>query len=223
MTEVQMVAGLVAAVIGVLGYVPYLMGIVQGAVRPNPVSWMIWALLGVVSLAGQIDGRAGLAAAVTAVTTAGCALITVLGLKGTSLRSSWSALSRTDRACLAGALVALALLVTLRDPATAVILSNAVGVIGFIPTVGKVLQDPRGEGISVYAAAAVKFLLAIVAVQEWSVTTWLYPALCSVEEIAMVTIILIARHRTSGKPRESVLSDELHKTLRGCSQGMAKP
>ncbi|MFK4299175.1 hypothetical protein ABH924_004356 [Arthrobacter sp. GAS37] len=203
----QLTAGFAAAGIGVLGYIPYLTGVIRGTVRPNPVSWMIWALLGVVSLAGQIEGHAGLAAAVTAVTTAGCALITALGLKGTLIRSSWSALPRTDRACLAGAILALALLVTMRDPAAAVLLSNTVGLIGFIPTVRKVLLNPDGEGISVYAFAALKFLLAVLAIQEWSVTTWLYPVLCAAEEIAMVVIILATRHRHRGglrTPREAL-------------------
>jgi len=193
----QVAAGLLAGAIGLYGYIPYIRGIIKGTVKPSPVSWLIWALLGVVSLSGQVEGGAGFGLLVTAGTTAGCALIVVLAVHRTRVRAAIAASSLLDRACLAGAVLALALLVGQADPNAAVILSNTVGAIGFIPTVASALRDPWHEGISVYTFAAVKFSLSLAALPHWNLLTVLYPALCLAEELAMVALLLFARSRTS--------------------------
>ena len=186
-------AGIASGLIGVYGYLPYLRGVLARRFRPNPVSWLIWALLGVVSLGGQLEGHAGFGLIVTVCTTAGCALIVVLALKGMSPREGAAATSVLDWLCLAGALLALLLLVLSPEASFAVVLSNTVGLIGFIPTIAKSLKDPWSEGVSVYAFAAVKFALALVALPNWGLLAALYPALCLAEELGMVVLLLSAR------------------------------
>ncbi|MDP9903221.1 hypothetical protein [Arthrobacter bambusae] len=189
----QLAAGLLAGAIGLCGYIPYIRGIVKGVVKPSPVSWLIWALLGIVSLSGQVEGGAGFGLVVTAGTTAGCALIVLLAVRRTRIRAAVAASSWLDGACLAGAILALALLMGQADRNAAVILSNTVGAIGFIPTVASALRAPSREGISVYAFAAVKFALSLAALPNWNILTVLYPALCLAEEIAMVGLLLFVR------------------------------
>ncbi|MDP9904596.1 hypothetical protein [Arthrobacter bambusae] len=193
----QALVGLLSGAIGLYGYVPYIRGTLRGRFRPNPVSWLIWALLGVVSLTGQVEGGAGFGLIVTAGTAAGCALIVLLALKATSLRAAVTTSSTLDRACLAGALLALFLLTTQHDASLAVLLSNSVGLIGFIPTVVTSIRAPWSEGVSVYAFAAGKFALAMAALPNWNLLTALYPALCLAEELAMVVLLLVARARRS--------------------------
>lgn len=183
--------GTIAAVIAVAGYVPYLWGTIRRRVRPHAVSWLIWGLLGVVSLGGQITGHAGPALFVTAATTTGCLVVAITAvIFAGEVHADW-----WDYTILAAAVVGLLLLVVSPDPVWAVVWSNTVGTIAFIPTIRRALRTPSSEAVSVYAIAAVKFALALVTVEHVAVVTVLYPALCLVQELAMIILLLALHHR----------------------------
>ncbi|NJL86605.1 MAG: hypothetical protein HC886_12485 [Leptolyngbyaceae cyanobacterium SM1_1_3] len=48
MSNWQMLLGLVAGGIYVLGFIPYLVAIYQGKTRPNRATWWIWVAVGLI-------------------------------------------------------------------------------------------------------------------------------------------------------------------------------
>jgi hypothetical protein len=186
------ITGAISAIIGVVGYAPYLVSALRGLTLPHAISWLIWGLLTAVSLTGQVAAHAGPGWWVTAVTMVGCFAVCVVAIIRGGVR-----FDRTDTGILVGAIVALVLLVAAPDPIWAVVCSNLVGIIGFVPTVRKVIRDPGSEAVSVYAFAAAKFGLALIALDHVEALTALYPALCLAEEAAMVALLLVSRRKSA--------------------------
>lgn len=53
------VFGILALLINLLGYVPYVQDIVKGRVKPQRITWGIWAALGSVVFANQVTNGGG--------------------------------------------------------------------------------------------------------------------------------------------------------------------
>lgn len=192
MPEYRILLSGVAVAIGLIGYYPYFRDVLRKQTKPHLFSWLIWGLLTGVAFSAQIAGGGGIGSWVTGVTALLC-----FAIAGLALFQGEKEITRTDWICLLGALMGLLVWALTDNPLGAVVVITIVDLIGFIPTFRKSFARPFEETFSTYIASGIKFALGIIALEHYSLTTWLYPASLVVTNIAFAVMILVRRSMLS--------------------------
>ena len=100
-----------------------------------------------------------------------------------------------DWVFLAVALAALPCWFLTSDPLWAVVILTAVDLAGFGPTFRTGYVRPYDERMGFYALAAVRNVLAILALEAYSLTTALFPAAVGIACVAFVALVAYRRRR----------------------------
>lgn len=189
MSDFKNILAVIAVFIGVVSYIPYLRDIYLNKTNPHAFSWGMWGLLTGIAFAAQLSEGAGAGAWVTGFTAAACFFIALIALiKGSRT------FPKIDWLFLASSLVALFLWWLSNNPLLAVILITITDAASFAPTFRKTWKLPNQETASTYALSAIKFILAIAALDSFVVVNWLYPASLVLMNGAFV-IMLFARQQ----------------------------
>lgn len=187
--------GALAIALAVAAYAPYIHSTLRGATRPHLFSWMTWATVTTVVFFAQIQGKGGSGAWPTGVS----ALLTIFIARLAWLKRSDVTISGRDWFFLLASLSSLPLWYLTADPRWAVVILTTVDVLGFGPTVGKAYHLPQSEPPAFYALLAVRNLMAIAALEHYSLTTVLFPAVLGVA-CFFVLVLLICRRTTMARP-----------------------
>ena len=178
------ILGVGAVIISLLVNFPYIRDIFAGKTRPHFFTWLIWSITTAVIFFGQLVSGGGAGAWTNGVTGAFTILIALLALKyGTK------DITKSDVFFLILALCAIVLWVYTSDPLISVVLSAAIGVVGYFPTIRKTLNDPSSETFSMYSLSVVRHALSIAALGAYSATTLAYPILAGLMNVVMVFVI----------------------------------
>jgi hypothetical protein len=176
-------------------FVPYIRSIRRGLTKPHVFSWLIWALgTFVVSLA-QLAGSGGVGAWPIGVSGLITAYIAILAYRN----QCDIAITRSDWVFLAVALAAVPIWFLTSDPLWAVVILTGLDLAGFGPTFRSAYSRPYDERIGFYSWAAVRNLLAILALEHYSLTTVLFPAAVGAACVAFVAMVAYRRKQL---PRE---------------------
>jgi hypothetical protein len=170
--ELKSVLGGVSVVIGVFTYGVYIsQTLKKQGIQPHPFSWLLWGFVtSVAALAQHADG-AGPGFWVTALTAVACFLIGML----TFSKNDWT-FSKSDWVALILGGVATAFYALVNNPTAAAVFATVADVIGYKPTVSKGWADPTTENAVSFFLNSVKFIPALVAMNNHSIATSLYPA-----------------------------------------------
>src|SRR5258706_5365250 len=104
----QIILGVLAGVLNVVGYIPYIRDILRGIVKPQRITWGIWTILTSITAVNQIANDGGYSS-LFFVSTALLVSITFL----LSFKHGFGGASRIDIACLVLAVILLIYWVTL--------------------------------------------------------------------------------------------------------------
>lgn len=173
---------------------PYVMDILRKKTKPHLFSWLIWALITGIAFAGQITDEGGVGAWVTGFNSVVCVLIFVLGFKygeKNITRGDWISLA-------ASACVVLLWLVT-KTPFYSMVFACLIDVSGFFPTIRKSWHKPHEETALTYFLSGAMYIAGILALQNYSWTTLLYPASLVFTNMAFVLYVLWRRAVTQRK------------------------
>jgi hypothetical protein len=181
--------GMIAGLIILAAYIPYIQGILAGKTRPNRASWFIWAVLGIIiaasyRLSGGIDSGW-----VPIGNVAGTIVIALL-----SIKHGQGGFTRLDLGCLLGAAAGLIAWSITNIPATALLIASAVDLLGYLPTIRKAYYEPWSEDRRAWTIFLFGYAINIFAISEWSLAIASYPvyqlALC-----ALMVWLLVFRKR----------------------------
>jgi len=187
------VLGWISVILVLSGVVPYYYSIFRGNVKPHVFSWLIWTIVSGISFAAEISDHAGPGAWSTGIASFNCFLITVISIfKGEKDFSSG------DIAALLCALLSLPIWQLTHSPLASVIIVTFIDVIGFYPTIRKSYSKPFEEDVFMYFATALNYIIALLAIQHWTIVTWLYPA-CTAMTCGLMVALLITRRRCVSK------------------------
>lgn len=169
--DYKLVIAVVSVALTLIGYSFYFRSIFDGRTKPHAYSWLVWGFLTAIAFAGQISDNAGPGAWVTLVTGLVSFVIFAIAIKQGSNPPTTS-----DKLSLVGAIAAVGLWFFTSEPLSAIILITIADFLGFVPTIRKSHSKPQEELLIHYAFAGFKFVLAIIALDNYSLVTWLYPA-----------------------------------------------
>lgn len=168
---IKEIIGIIAAGLVLVGYVPYIRDILKGKTKPHVYSWFLWGLVTGIAFALQISGGAGAGALVTLMAALMCVIVFTLGM-----RQGNKDITKLDTLFLILAFISIGVWRLAEQPVVSIIMVTAIDVFGFLPTVRKSIKNPYSETLSFYWINTFRFMLAMVALREYSLVTALYPA-----------------------------------------------
>lgn len=180
----------IAIVISFVGILPYFINIFKGKTKPHAFSWLTWGVAGAIVFFAQIFKHAGPGAWVTGLGTLPCFAIFFIALK-----KGQRDFSTFDWTSLLVSLLAIILWIFTNDPTLSVILVTLNDAVGFLPSIRKGYRFPFEETASTYGIASIKWIFGIVALQTYSVATWLYPASLIFTNGAFTIMLLVRRRK----------------------------
>lgn len=170
-------------------FVPYIRAIMSGTTKPHVFSWVIWGATTFVVFLAQLEGKGGAGAWPIGVSGVITLLIAILAY----VKRADITITKTDWLFLVSALSSLPLWYFTSDPLWAVVILTIVDVLGFGPTVRKAYGDPHSESLLFYGMFSIRNLLVIAALEEYSVTTVLFPAVIAAACMLLMTMITYRR------------------------------
>ncbi|MEZ5541955.1 MAG: hypothetical protein R3F42_07920 [Pseudomonadota bacterium] len=182
----------VAIALTLIAFFPYIRSILAGTTRPHVFSWLIWGITTCLVFLAQLAGGGGIGVwpiGVSGIVTLQIALLAWI-------RRADVTITVADRLFFGAALAALPLWYLTADPLWAVAVLTLVDVLGFGPTVRKAYVQPGSESLTFFALFALRNGLVILALERYSLTTVLYPAVIGVA--CLLLIALTAWRRMAG-------------------------
>ncbi len=192
MLEFKILLGALAAIVALSAYAPYFWNTLTGKTKPHAFSWLAWGVLGSVAFAAQVAGKGGAGSWVTGFTAISCFVIFMLALVKGERRFAFF-----DWFCLMAAFVAIMLWYFTKTPLFSVILVTVADVIAFLPTFRKGYYRPHEETAATFALSGTKFFLSLLALETYTVTTWLYPASLVMTNSLFVTLLYMRRKQVA--------------------------
>jgi hypothetical protein len=190
--DFKIFVALVSIAMTLVGYFFYFRDIFAGKTKPHAYTWLVWATLTAIAFAVQLSDDAGPGAWVTGVTAAASFMIFFL-----ALTKGEKDIKKSDKWSLFGAGIALLLWFLTSDPLLSVILITIIDFLGFVPTIRKSYHKPYEETLISYVLAGLKFVLAIIALENYTLVTWLYPASLVAANLFFVIMLLARRRRVA--------------------------
>jgi len=187
------VLSIIAVILAFIGYAPYFRDIFRGKTRPHAFTWLVWALLTTIAFFAQLSGGGGAGSWVTGATAVISAAVTAL-----AFRRGRQDIVPVDWLFLAGCLLALGLWALTKGPLVSVVLVTLIDALAFVPTFRKSYVNPESETTVTYVFSALKFAIAIAALDVKSLTTVLYPASLVLTNGLFVAMVLWRRARLRG-------------------------
>lgn len=175
----------IAIALTFIGFIPYLRSIHSGTTRPHVFSWIIWSLTTFVVFLAQLEDDGGLGAWPTGVSASITVYVTLVAY----LRRADTHVHSADWLFLAASLASLPLWYFTADPFWAVIILTAVDLLGFGPTLRKAYAQPESEPLGFYVIFAVRSVFSIIALENYSVTTVLFPAAIGAACLLLVGVV----------------------------------
>lgn len=177
------------------GYIPYIIDTIKGKTKPHIFSWFIWGLLTMIIFAIQSEHNAGFWAFVTLFTGISCFLIVWISLKkwGKNNITFW------DKISLLWGIISLILWLFIDIPLYSVFLIILLDIFAFYPTIRKSWKSPHQETYILYFFAGIKFILTILALNDFSLINISYPLFWVLMNFWFLSMCFLRRHQLTTK------------------------
>lgn len=181
--------GLLAIFITFAGFYPYIRDIIKNKLKPHFFSWIIWGITTLIVFFATLfdNGGAGAyAIGVSAIITIALAFLSYKKRADVSIRLS-------DYLFLFLALSSIPLWYYSSDALLAVILLTTIDLLGFGPTFTKAYKHPNEESILFYGIFAIRNIVVILALENYSLITLLFPSLITIACVLLIYMIIYRR------------------------------
>ena len=183
------ILSIIAVILTFAAYIPYYRDILRGKTHPHIYSWSLWGLLTILLVALQIQGGAGAATWVTASAGLLCVGVVIL-----SLKNGKKDITKSDTVVAVLSLLAMGFWLFADQPIISIILVVVADLLAFYPTVRKSWNKPHTETLSLYVTNTLRFTLAFLAVETYTVLSSLWLVAWVVAN-GLFSILLIIRRR----------------------------
>lgn len=173
------------------GFIPYIRDIQQRRVTPHVFSWVIWGATTFIVFLAQLQGGGGLGAWPIGVS----GLITFYIAWLAYLRKADTSITWHDWCFFGVAMSSLPVWYITSDPLWAVIVLTSVDVIGFGPTLRKAHASPFQESLFFFSLFALRNAVAVAALEQFSITTVLFPAATGVACLLLIAVVFRRRRQ----------------------------
>jgi len=185
----------VGIVLTVVAFYPYIYSIFQGITKPHVFTWLIWGSTTFVIFLAQLADKGG--AGAWPIGVSGIITLYVAWLAYT--RKSDSSITRSDWFFLYVAMASLPLWYYTSDPVWTVVILTTIDLAGFAPTFRKAYVSPYEEKLMFYNVMAVRNLVVLIALENYTLTTILFPLATGIVCVGFILMVAVRRHRVSNE------------------------
>ena len=185
MTNKEILSILPACLI-IVGYIPYINGILRKKTTPAKATWIIWAFLDIIILAGMYTANA-----MNNQILASCVGASIVSLL--SFKYGIPGWTKTDKLCMSMAVVGIVLWKIFENPILGIMVSLIVIFLGSVPTFISALENPSRENKTTWIIFFISCVCALIAIPHWTLEDAAQPIIFFIIELIMV-YILFCRH-----------------------------
>lgn len=188
--------GLLAGIIGVIGYAPYIRDILRGSTKPDRASWLIWTL----EYAALFGAQLGVGAA-ESLWLVGLQLLGVVTICTLSYRYGVGGFDKKNTLVLVSVCVVLGIWYLTRSADLTIILLIAVEAVGVALTMRKVYKQPGSETLVMWALIAVAGVIGIAAVgASAAAILYVYPVALIAMGLGVIGASKLGQRRSNSEP-----------------------
>ena len=181
--------GAIAIGLTIIAYYPYIRSIIQGKTKPHVFSWVIWGTSTCIVFLAQLADKGGAGAWVIGFS----GIISIYVAFLAYIKRSDSSITRIDRLFFIVAMTALPIWYLTSDPFWAVVILTTVDVLGFAPTFRRSYIRPFEEQLMFYVVMALRNIVVVSALKNYSLTTVLFPATIAVACLIFSLMVIYRR------------------------------
>jgi hypothetical protein len=159
-------------IIAVYADFDYFLDTLKGKVKPNRVTWFLWALAPLIAFAAMVSEGVGLSSLMTF--ASGFAPLLIVFGTFISKKSYWK-LGKFDILCGIISVFALFLWYLTKTGTVAILFSIIADGLAGIPTVIKSYQEPETESAKVYLLNALAIVITLFTIKTWTFTYVAFP------------------------------------------------
>ena len=169
MNNLKTILGLIAAIISIFCYLPYIVTTIQGKTKPNIATWLTWTILSIVVTATMFAERSFNTLWVPLIGAFGQGIIALLALK--QGKGNWS---NFDLICLFFVGLGLAFWWHYDEPMIALTMALTVDLVGVLPTFKKSYEEPESENMLTWVLYLISSIFLIFSVKTWNANDSLF-------------------------------------------------
>lgn len=185
--------GIITVALSIIGHIPYILDIFKGKTKPHVFTWLIWSIVTTIAFIGQWTTGGGAGSWGTGMTVIITILITFLSFKYGS-----KDITTSDKFFFTGALISIIPWLITKDILLSVIIATLIDIFAYLPTIRKTLKNPETETLFTYIINVLRHGISITALQNYAITTYLYPSALLLMNIVMTMIIAPSRLHKQG-------------------------
>lgn len=178
----------IAALLAVVGNLPYLSDILKGRVKPHPYTWLVGAIVSGTVFFGILAKGAGIGALPVATSEIFTIIIFLF-----SLKYGFKGITNTDKIFLIIALVGLIPWLFTSDPTLSIVIAVSIDLASLVPTFRKTWSYPSTETPILYGSNVLRHILVLFSLQTYNIATMLHSLAMIATNTAMTLIILLRK------------------------------
>lgn len=190
------ILSIVAIVLTLVAFLPYIRSIIAGTTKPHVFSWVIWSTTTFIIFLAQLSDDGGAGAWPLGVSSIISLYVAILAYK----KKADITITRLDVVFLISAMGALPVWYFTSDPLWVVVILTSIDVMGFGPTFRKAYRKPFEEQLRFFAVMATREVFVVMAFENYSVTTLLFPVVMSSTTWIFITMVLYRRRHARKEP-----------------------
>lgn len=181
----------IAIALTFIAFFPYIRSILQGTIKPHAFSWVIWSCCTFIVFLAQLADKGGVGAWPIGFSGLITIYVAILAYR----KKTDSMISRIDWVFFVLAISAIPLWYFTSDPLLSVIILTVVDLLGFAPTFRKAYFKPFEEQLTFFVLMAVRNIIAVTALEHYSITTVLFPAATAFACVLFILMVVLRRRR----------------------------
>lgn len=164
MENLQGTIGIVAGILAIGGYIPYIISILRNKTQPNKATWFIWTIVGGLLAVSYFAEGDRSSIWLPFGYFIGPLLVAIL-----SFRYGYSAWSTFDKVCIVIAILSLIPWYFSKNATFTLLINVMIDLAGALPTVIKSYHEPETEDLTAWIIFFIANTLQLFAISEWNI------------------------------------------------------
>ncbi|WP_449277314.1 hypothetical protein [Leucobacter sp. GX24907] len=181
---------LVTLALSMVGAGRYAYLTIRGKVRPNLVTWSLWAAAPLIGFFAQLDSGVGMPSLQTLGSGLGPLIVFIAALL---TRHGRVRVTVFDIWCGVFALIALIAWITAGDARYAVFLAIIADGVAAIPTFRKAWHDPNSESVFLFVLTVLGSVITLLTMTSWAPEVWGFSGYLLLVSLSLTLVILSRR------------------------------
>ena len=186
---------IVGVVLQILGSYSYLMDTLKGRVKPNRVTWLLWAIAPIIASIAMLKQGVGILAFSTLVV--GLVPLVIFLASFVNKDAYWE-IQKLDKICGLLSIIGLILWLVTRVGNIAIFFSLLADGLAAIPTLVKAYKNPETENATLFFYGVINAFVALLVIKTWNFESMAFPIYLLIMNAVFVYLIRLRKTNNVG-------------------------